>query len=84
MLYEGGSDAMPVWKKRIVKTGKKKGAGEVVKMPNRAVKMVERVSRFQRGSWHCAEALEVVLKEKDMGKEESNGTLEMPLRRALP
>jgi hypothetical protein len=71
----------------MVKTGVKKVAALVVTSPNRAVKMVERVSRFQRGSCHFPESLtmtDVWLKTKDIGKLESKPTLLTPFRVTAP
>lgn len=62
---------MPTWKNMMAKIGAKKDAGLDVKIPKSAVKMVDRMSRFQRGSRHSFESVEIASdckKSKDMGK----------------
>jgi hypothetical protein len=58
----------------MLNTGAKKVAGCVVSRPKSAVKMVERMSRFQRGSRHFFESADMAAdsrKSKAIGKLES-------------
>ena len=78
---------MAIWKKAITKIGVKNVAGLDVKMPNSAVKMVDKMRRSHRGSRHFSEAPTmgaVVLNSNDSGKLESKPTLEMPFLLAEP
>lgn len=78
---------MAIWKKTMTKIGAKNVAGLDVKSENRAVKIVDNMRSFHRGSRHLLEALvttSVRLKSNDKGKLESNPTLEIPFRLLAP
>ena len=73
---------MPIWKNMIVKIGGKNVAGCVVKRLNAAVMIVDSVSKFQRGSRHCAEPADMLgdcLNAIPIGKLLPYATLLMPL-----